>query len=1135
MKYTKEKSVKSRNSYVIALLVVAIIGYFIFRYIAVTLWDTKPSHHHTTTGLNSISTEAMHFAKSFRDNTLYMRNASHPIFAQKLSKDEVLTSDVNPKHFGSNLASRTTIPPKKSLPRVLVSFGTRPEAIKMAPVVLACKRLGKKMETWVMSTGQHREMIEQVMENFNMIGIIHFNLDVMVHNQTLSSLSAKVLSETTNVLEKLQADAVVVQGDTTTAALVAMAAFYQKIPVVHVEAGLRTRNIYSPFPEEANRNMIGNLASLHFPATNWARNNLLGESKHPYQIVLTGNPVVDALYMTLNKPLSNMIKSIRLWVEQSGCAGRMLVLTAHRRENQGARLVEIITAMERILKKYSNVCIVYPVHPNPNVRSSVRQVVPDFTFARLQSPDTLSALKNGEALPVIPSSSPDDKFEEHFKRMLLIEPVTHDTLAELMNDSYFILTDSGGIQEESVSLGKPVLILRDETERPEVVKAGAAVLCGAVGSKIELEANKLLAPAPNAHYQRMSENAREKHIYGDGRAGEYIAREIESRLRVGFNNESVVPVVKYGAVHDSTCFVGPYSENFSRISKLLTDVSAPGFAFARYQSDEWRPARGKGKDNAESSRPGSADAQVRADLLESLRGHSGEQYFYGFSAPADDADGLLWLLQRMEQNCQFISYSNLWTNANYKLTQTLINDIMKIYKGKVVLVSDNKSITLLKGAGHLRTGTNQGQGWVSDAVPLVDNLVEQWAIPDIRARVKRDAEIAAARHTGAVFMVSGGSVAPIIISWMWAVNPNNKYVDFGAALDPLLHGTRAQFNQYGGTAPTELQDSAYRIRSHDASHASDMDEPKCDAIMIVTVWKRETLDRMLHMMSRQSVIKTHKLCVTIFQNAAHIDVQHIVSKWEAILHTTRAFSLYYINSILETGYYGRFAVPLTAAGAITAKYWGVFDDDVIYGSRYLENAFRVNDEGYFCTRNGRIVEPDGAEIIVNEKGWNKNLQTNSNEDADFDFGGHIWVGRMQWLRSIWQHPPPTLATSEDFWLSAVLKSHYGIGTRTARCPSHASGMGDIELCACSMKDAANHVSAVFGEGSSAVKLERNVTEMHVKRRVAMQLVLKTYGRNILLTSDVRERTKSLFTYTKTNSPEAFDVSGSIFESCLFWS
>jgi len=347
---------------------------------------------------------------------------------------------------------------------------------------------------------------------------------------------------------------------------------------------------------------------------------------------------------------------------------------------------------------------------------------------------------------------------------------------------------------------------------------------------------------------------------------------------------------------------------------------------------------------------------------------------------------------------------------------------------------------------------------------------------------------------------------------------------------------QSNFNpdQYGFHVFGNQQDPAYRIKSRDSTAISAVDDPKCDAILILTVWKRKNLDKMLQMLSRQTVIKTHKLCVTVFQNARHVEVQHIVSKWEGILARTGAFSLYYMNSVVETGYYGRFAVPLTARGSLTAKYWGVFDDDVIFGSRYLENAFRVNDEGYFCTRNGRLVEPDGSETIVNEKGWNVKLQVTANEDADFDFGGHIWVGRMQWIRSIWQHPPPTLTTSEDFWLSAVLKSHYDVGTRTARCPSKASGFGDIELCACSMNDAAKHVSASIGEGGTAVKVERNITEMHTKRRIAMNQVLKTYGHDILLPKDLRDRTKSLFTYTKRESLEAFDVRGTIFESCLFW-
>ena len=335
--------------------------------------------------------------------------------------------------------------------------------------------------------------------------------------------------------------------------------------------------------------------------------------------------------------------------------------------------------------------------------------------------------------------------------------------------------------------------------------------------------------------------------------------------------------------------------------------------------------------------------------------------------------------------------------------------------------------------------------------------------------------------------------------------------------------------------PVAVVEDVSLVKVKDNGPLSQSDDPICDVVLILTVWKRDTLNQMLQMISRQTVVKTHKLCVTVFQNGQHISVLHILLKWEAILDRTRAFSLYYINSLVETGYYGRFIVPLAARGTLTARYWGVFDDDIIFGSRYLENAFRVNDEGYFCTRNGRLVEADATETIVNERGFDTSLQVTADQDADFDFGGHIWVGRMLWIRSIWRHPPPTVSTSEDFWLSAVLKSHYGIGTRTARCPSKASGLGDIELCACSMVHAAEHVSAIIGDNISGLhSLERNVTEMTGKRRIAMQHILQTYGRDFLLPLDQRERTKSKFAYTKRMSSEAFDVSGSIFEACLFW-
>lgn len=248
--------------------------------------------------------------------------------------------------------------------------------------------------------------------NFDLAGVIDFNLDVMTFNQTLSGVSTKVLEQTSKIIKTLSPDAVVVQGDTTTAAFVAWAAFYLKVPVVHVEAGLRTRNINSPFPEEANRNGIGSLASLHFPATPWARQNLLGESKHAYQIVMTGNPVVDALYQTLKKPISPVVKSVRGWLKEATC-NRMVLLTAHRRENQGARLKAIVSASGRLLKKHGDVCIVYPVHPNPNIRQSVEEAVPSASFAQLSARATAGALESGTPLPPLKGEFLDD--QAHFE------------------------------------------------------------------------------------------------------------------------------------------------------------------------------------------------------------------------------------------------------------------------------------------------------------------------------------------------------------------------------------------------------------------------------------------------------------------------------------------------------------------------------------------------------------------------------------------------------------------------------------------------------------------------------------------------------------------------------------------------
>ena len=1015
-----------------------------------------------------------------------------------------------------------------SLPRVLLSFGTRPEAIKMAPVIQECKKLGDYMETWVMSTGQHREMVAGVMDSFGLSNVIDFDLNVMTFNQSLNGLSVKVLEEATRVIAKVRPAAVVVQGDTTTAAFVAWAAFYAKIPVVHVEAGLRTRDMRSPFPEEANRNSIGNIASLHFPATPWARSNLLGESKHPYQIVMTGNPVVDALYQTLKSPLSSVVQSIRGWLAAESCA-RMVLLTAHRRENHGPRLAAIVTAVGRLLRLHADLCVVYPLHPNPNVRQSVRASVPEATFGRLKDKRTMSALKNGTPLHPIAASN------RHFSRLALIGPVDHSSLSQLMREAYFILTDSGGVQEEGVSVGKPVLILRDETERPEVVLAGGGVLCGesrpggglplALGKKLEHEANMLLAPGPNSHYDQMSGNAKSKHIYGDGFAADYIAHEIVNRLTHGFTNKSIVPVVAYEAAHPGgqPCLVGPYYSDFDRISLLLLNGSSPGMAYVRYADGELGVLQQIPIGKSEWAFRGTMDRKVSEDLLATLRGHLDQPYYYGFSSPFDDTDGLKWYLSRLEQRCGYVSYSNLWANRNYGRTKRLLRRLLSVYNGKLVVVANEESVSLL----HKPT-------WAADTLALEDDVVSRWG--SLRTRYKHAAEALAKRYSGAMFLVSGGPIANILIDWMWKVNTRNKYVDFGSALDPFLRGKNTRSYQTRGT-PTSIQvDPTYHIYpppSADVTAAkfeAEKDEV-CDVIAVFTVWKRDTLDHMLTMMHRQTILKTHRVCATVFQNAIHQDIRPIIANWKHVASKTSGFSIHLVTSTVETGYYGRFAVALTAHGATTATYWALFDDDVIYGSRYLENAIRVNNDGYFCTRNGRMVDEDGTEQSLAGKGGFANVQATNNHDADWDFGGHIWVGKMQWLRWIWRHPPALYITAEDFWLSAVLKSQYAIGTRTARCPHKSSSNADIELCACSMKTAIKHVSGVVG----TKRVESNINQFTMTRTSAIKAVYRAYGfKGSLHTPQTRAATKESYVYTEKGGADAFDTKGTIFSECLYW-
>ena len=371
---------------------------------------------------------------------------------------------------------------------IMLVFGTRPEAIKMAPLVKEFQKHSDKFNTIVCVTGQHRQMLDQVLQLFDITP--HYDLNIMKEGQDLYDVTARVLVGMRDILKETRPDVVLVHGDTTTSTAAALAAFYQQIPVGHVEAGLRTNNIYSPWPEEMNRQITGRIATYNFAPTPLSKQNLLREGIAESSITVTGNTVIDALYWVVNKinedkELNNELKSK---LSQAGydvsrlSDGKKLVLiTGHRRENFGDGFINMCTAIKDLTQKYPDVDFVYPMHLNPNVRRPIHEV-----FGK-----ELSNLGN----------------------MFFIEPLEYLSFVYLMEKSNIVLTDSGGIQEEAPGLGKPVLVMRDTTERPEALDAGTVKLVGTDYNKIVNELSLLLDNA--AHYDTMSKAV---NPYGDGLA-----------------------------------------------------------------------------------------------------------------------------------------------------------------------------------------------------------------------------------------------------------------------------------------------------------------------------------------------------------------------------------------------------------------------------------------------------------------------------------------------------------------------------------------------------------------------------------------------------------------------------------------
>ena len=381
--------------------------------------------------------------------------------------------------------------------KVMLVFGTRPEAIKMAPLVKAFQMHPEEVETVVCVTGQHREMLDQVLRIFNVVP--DYDLNIMKSGQDLYDITSRVVLGMRDVLKESQPDVVLVHGDTTTSMAAALAAFYLQIPVGHVEAGLRTHNIYSPWPEEMNRQITGRIATFNLSPTALSRQNLLEEGVSEDKIIVTGNTVIDALHMMVERIKSDVTLSANLQSELKSRGydvgrladgtRRMVLITGHRRENFGEGFKHICQAIKTLSERYPEVDFVYPMHLNPNVRRPIKEVLGD----------ALTADNN----------------------LFFIEPLEYLDFVFLMEKSNIVLTDSGGIQEEAPGLGKPVLVMRDTTERPEALEAGTVKLVGTDYDKIVSHISQLLDS--REHYEQMSKAV---NPYGDGLACSRIVKHI---------------------------------------------------------------------------------------------------------------------------------------------------------------------------------------------------------------------------------------------------------------------------------------------------------------------------------------------------------------------------------------------------------------------------------------------------------------------------------------------------------------------------------------------------------------------------------------------------------------------------------
>ena len=731
--------------------------------------------------------------------------------------------------------------------RIAFVFGTRPEAIKLFPLIKEFQKM-KDFICIIINTGQHKEMIQQIFESVKMDNFIDFNLHLMKNNQSLAKLTSKTISKLEKIYDLISPNAVIVQGDTTTAYSAAVSAFYKKITIFHVEAGLRTHNNYFPFPEEFNRVSIDDISTLYFAPTEWAASNLIKENKNSDNIFVTGNTIVDSLKITLNntipsEKLKSLIKKAKsLCDSKEDC--KIILLTCHRRENYYKPIYNIIKAVQELLKNFINMVIIFPLHLNPNVRQSVRNAISNKVY---------DEIINGKKI--------SDSNYIHLNRFLIVPPLNYIDLVHLESMSYFIMSDSGGIQEEAVSLGKPILVLRENTERPEAVKAGSAFLTGISYNKIYDYASLLLSN--NDLYKNISKY---QYIYG-------------------FGNSSII------------------------ISQIILNY-------------------------------------FKNNLTNSI----------------------------------------LFDKTQYK-------DILHRYDNYIIK-NDNR-------------GTN------------------------------------------------------------------------------------------------DYQDNFY------------------DIIIVLTVWKRNNLERQLIQVRNQSILKNKKTNIIIFQNSNHVNINNIVNKWKQSNFFSDKVDITFIHSPIETGYYGRFIIPLTSE-AKNNSYFFICDDDVIWGNRYFENMIRVVNDGYLCTRNGRIIKNNFYTTNAFHAKIRDGMQICYNEDIEYDFGGHIWSGRISWLRKAWNHIPFSLDNCEDFWISAVLKTFYNISTKIPKCPCPEVNPIIPDFCAASDTSSSTHQNAHIGKSTILHKIRhkliKEITEKFNYQRLS--LIKPEYIKNI--------KTKYKRGYN------LFNLSDSLWKKALHW-